>query len=86
MVVTCESALGIAHTALSAERDSKLKHTVGTIYERGLQGGVKLNRQEVAIRHFNLEAVALLVLTVKMLVNLLAIGLELNVAILSYKL
>ena len=86
VVVASESLLGVAHTALSAERNRKLKYTVGKINQGRLQRRVKLNRQEVAIRHFNLEAVALLVLTVKMLVNLLAVGLEFNVTVFSYKL
>ena len=86
VVVTRKCALGVAHTALSAERNRKLEYTVGKINQSRLQRRVKLNRQEVAVRHFNLEAVALLILAVKMLVNLFAIGFELNVAVFSYKL
>ena len=86
MVVACESTLGVAHTALSTERNRKLKYTVGKINQSRLQRRIKLHRQEVAVRHFNLEAVALLVLTVEMLVDFLTVRLKFNVAVFSYKL
>ena len=86
MVIATERLGRITRRTLISKRNGKLKDSVRNVNYGVSKGRIKLYLYELRIAKLNSELVALLVLAVKMLVNLIAVRLEFNVAVFTYKL
>jgi hypothetical protein len=86
VAVSRECTGSIAGLKLSVLRYGKLKYAVGNVNHRLCKSLVKTQLNELAVAKLDTPLVARLVFALKALVDLLAVRLEFNVAVFSYKL
>ena len=86
VAVSRKCAGSIAGLKLSVLRYGKLKYAVGNVDYRLCKSRIKLQLDKLGVAKLNTPLIAALVFTLKALVDLLAVRLELNVAVFSNKL
>jgi hypothetical protein len=86
VAVSRECTGSIAGLKLSVLRYDELKYTVGNVNDRFRKRFVKTKLNKLTVAELNTPLIARLVFTLKALVDLLAVRLEFNVAVFSYKL
>ena len=86
VIVTRESAGGVARLQLLAHGNYELKHAVGHVDDGLGESFIELQLHKLGVTELYSPLVAFLVLAVEVLVDLVAVSLELQVAVLAYKL